>query len=178
MKQRRSTTPLLLLFVSLPLAAQTDSVANQRVYSLNPVVVTGTGHHQRLRTAISPVEVIGQGSILSASPRLFQDVVVRQLPQLSISPNSTGAYLRLNGLSNKYALILVNGKRLIGDISGNVNLNRLDMTNVRRIEVLDGAASSLYGSDAIGGVVNIITQQEATRGCRPMGSSGRQPTCN
>ena len=163
MKQRRSTTPLLLLFVSLPLAAQTDSVANQRVYSLNPVVVTGTGHHQRLRTAISPVEVIGQGSILSASPRLFQDVVVRQLPQLSISPNSTGAYLRLNGLSNKYALILVNGKRLIGDISGNVNLNRLDMTNVRRIEVLDGAASSLYGSDAIGGVVNIITQQEATK---------------
>lgn len=162
MKHRQSATPLLLLFVSLPLAAQNDSVAKQRVYSLNPVVVTGTGHHQRLRSAISPVEVIGQESILSASPRLFQDVVVRQLPQLSVSPNSTGAYLRLNGLSNKYALVLVNGKRLIGDISGNINLNRIDMTNVRRIEVLDGAASSLYGSDAIGGVVNIITQQEAT----------------
>lgn len=92
MKHRQSATPLLLLFVSLPLAAQNDSVAKQLVYSLNPVVVTGTGHHQRLRTAISPVEMIGQGSILSATPRLFQDVVVRQLPQLSVSPNSTGAF--------------------------------------------------------------------------------------
>lgn len=163
MNNRQRATPLLLLMVALPLAAQTDSVTLRRVYSLNPVVVTGTGHHQRLRSAISPVEVIGQGSISSSSPRLFAESVVRQLPQLSISPNSTGAYLRLNGLSNKYALILLNGKRLIGDISGNVNLNRIDMTNVRRIEVLDGAASSLYGSDAIGGVVNIITLQEASK---------------
>ena len=130
MNNRQRATPLLLLMVALPLAAQTDSVTLRRVYSLNPVVVTGTGHHQRLRSAISPVEVIGQGSISSSSPRLFAESVVRQLPQLSISPNSTGAYLRLNGLSNKYALILLNGKRLIGDISGNVNLNRIDMTNV------------------------------------------------
>lgn len=157
-------SPLIIwLAVPASLTAQTDSLARLRTYSLNPVVVTGSGHHQRLRSAITPVEVIGQGSIVQNTPRIFTDVVVRQLPQLSASPNSTGAYLRLNGLSNRYALVLLNGKRLIGDISGNVNLNRIDMTNVRRIEVLDGAASSLYGSDAIAGVVNIITQQEAVK---------------
>ena len=53
----------------------------------------------------------------------------------------------------------MNGKKLIGDISGNVDLNRINMGKIKRIEVLDGAASSLYGSDAIGGVINIITDQ-------------------
>ena len=73
-----------------------------------------------------------------------------------------GSFLRMNGLGNKYVLVLVNGKRIIGDISGNVDLSRINMARVRRIEVLDGAASSLYGSDAIGGVINIITDQPTT----------------
>ena len=76
-----------------------------------------------------------------------------------MSPNSMGTFLRLNGLGNKYILILINGQKLIGDISNNVDLNRINMSRVKRIEVLDGAASSLYGSDAIAGVINIITDQ-------------------
>jgi outer membrane receptor for ferrienterochelin and colicins len=65
----------------------------------------------------------------------------------------------MNGLGNKYILILINGQKLSGDISNNVDLNRINMSRVKRIEVLDGAASSLYGSDAIAGVINIITDQ-------------------
>lgn len=70
-----------------------------------------------------------------------------------------GSFLRLNGLGNKYILILINGQKLSGDISSNIDLNRVNMARVKRIEVLDGAASSLYGSDAIAGVINIITDQ-------------------
>jgi outer membrane receptor for ferrienterochelin and colicins len=70
-----------------------------------------------------------------------------------------GTFLRMNGLGNKYILILINGQKLSGDISNNVDLNRINMSRVKRIEVLDGAASSLYGSDAIAGVINIITDQ-------------------
>ena len=49
---------------------------------------------------------------------------------------------------------------MIGDIAGNVDLSRINMSKVKRIEVLDGAASALYGSDAIGGVINIITDEK------------------
>ena len=63
------------------------------------------------------------------------------LPQVSMSPNSMGTQLRLNGLGNKYILILINGQKLTGDISNNVDLNRINMARVKRIEVLDGAAS-------------------------------------
>ena len=73
-----------------------------------------------------------------------------------MAPSSMGTFLRLNGLGNKYILILINGQKLSGDISNNVDLNRINMSRVKRIEVLDGAASSLYGSDAIAGVINII----------------------
>ena len=81
------------------------------------------------------------------------------VPALSFSPNAMGSYLTMNGLSNRYVLLLVNGRKLTGDISGNIDINQIDMSRVKRIEVLDGAASSLYGSDAIGGVINIITDE-------------------
>ena len=76
-----------------------------------------------------------------------------------MAPNSMGTFLRLNGLGNKYILVLINGQKLSGDISNNIDLSRINMSRVKRIEVLDGAASSLYGSDAIAGVINIITDQ-------------------
>ncbi|MBR4802889.1 MAG: TonB-dependent receptor, partial [Bacteroidales bacterium] len=92
----------------------------------------------------------------------LQDALIKMLPQIQMTPSSMGNFLRLNGLGNKYALILVNGRRIIGDMAGNVDLDRIDLSRVKRIEVLDGAASSLYGSDAIGGVINIITDDRTT----------------
>lgn len=83
------------------------------------------------------------------------------MPQVSFTPNAMGSYIRVNGLGNKYVLVLVNGKKMIGDIAGNVDLTRINMSKVKRIEVLDGAASALYGSDAIGGVINIITDENS-----------------
>ncbi len=136
-----------------------DSAMTRRVIQLGPVVVTGSGHHQHLRSTATPVHVISKNEIAQTGVATFQDAVTKMMPQVSVAPNSMGSFLRMNGLGNKYVLVLINGKRIIGDISGNVDLSRINMARVRRIEVLDGAASSLYGSDAIGGVINIITDQ-------------------
>jgi len=138
---------------------QRDSAMSRRIVELGPVVVTGSGHHQHLRSTATPVHVISQDDIRQRGAATFQEAITSLLPQVSVAPNSMGSFLRMNGLGNKYVLVLVNGKRIIGDISGNVDLSRINMSRVRRIEVLDGAASSLYGSDAIGGVINIITDQ-------------------
>ena len=136
-----------------------DSTATERTYNLNPVVVTGSGHHQRLKSTATPVRVLSSQEIHEQGISTFDAAITRMLPQVSMSPNSMGTFLRLNGLGNKYILILVNGQKLTGDISNNIDLNRINMARVKRIEVLDGAASSLYGSDAIAGVINIITDQ-------------------
>ena len=136
-----------------------DSSVINRTYNLNPVVVTGSGHHQRLKSTATPVHVLSSQEIREQGISTFDAALTRMMPQVSMAPNSMGTFLRLNGLGNKYILILINGQKLSGDISNNVDLNRINMSRVKRIEVLDGAASSLYGSDAIAGVINIITDQ-------------------
>ena len=155
----------LLLAGSLGVQAQihkmerTDSSMTTRTYNLNPVVVTGSGHHQRLKSTATPVHVLSAQEIHEQGITSFGDALTRMMPQASMAPNSMGTFLRLNGLGNKYILILINGQKLSGDISNNVDLSRINMSRVKRIEILDGAASSLYGSDAIAGVINIITDQ-------------------
>ena len=138
---------------------KSDSARADRTRDLNPIVVTGSGHHQRLKATATPVRTLSQREFSELGITTFEDAVTRMLPQVSMAPSSMGSFLRMNGLGNKYLLILINGQKLSGDISGNVDLARINMSRVKRIEVLDGAASSLYGSDAIGGVINIITDQ-------------------
>ena len=136
-----------------------DTSVVGHTYNLNPVVVTGSGHHQRLKSTATPVHVLSAQEISEQGISTFDGALTRMMPQVSMAPNSMGTFLRLNGLGNKYILILINGQKLNGDISNNVDLNRINMARVKRIEILDGAASSLYGSDAIAGVINIITDQ-------------------
>ena len=155
----------MLMLICMPSQAQihqiqrNDSTTVSRSYNLNPVVVTGSGHHQRLKSTATPVHVLSSQEIREQGITTFDGALTRMMPQASMAPSSMGTFLRLNGLGNKYILILINGQKLNGDISNNVDLNRINMARVKRIEVLDGAASSLYGSDAIAGVINIITDQ-------------------
>lgn len=127
--------------------------------NLNQVVVTGTGTHHRLKDSPVPVEVINANDLKKAGVASFDQAMNMLNPSFSFSINAIGSYMTLNGLGNKYILVLMNGRKMAGDISGNTDLSRIDMGKVKRIEVLKGAASSLYGSEAIAGVVNIITDQ-------------------
>ncbi len=165
----KTTLMLLLAATALTAEAQVhkmerrDSVIHS--YNLNPVVVTGSGHHQRLKNTATPVRVLSAQEMREQGITTFDAALTHMMPQVSMAPNSMGSQLRLNGLGNKYILILINGQKLSGDISNNVDLNRINMARVKRIEVLDGAASSLYGSDAIAGVINIITDQPTNSAC-------------
>ena len=161
---RQHLLPFLLLCCTASQAqihqmTRSDSAAISHSYNLNPVVVTGSGHHQRLKSTATPVHVLSAQEIREQGISTFDGALTRMMPQVSMAPSSMGTFLRLNGLGNKYILILINGQKLNGDISNNVDLNRINMARVKRIEILDGAASSLYGSDAIAGVINIITDQ-------------------
>ena len=154
----------LLLLFTLSSAAQVhvrlDTVSSGlRTVEINPIVVTGEGHHIRQRDAVTPVRVITAGEIRDRGLASFEQALPALVPQISMAPNSMGSQIRLNGLSNKYILVLVNGRKLSGGISNNIDLGRINMARVRRIEVLDGAASALYGSDAIAGVINVITDR-------------------
>lgn len=75
----------------------------------------------------APVEVVTANEIKKAGITDFQQAMTMLVPSLSFSTNSMGSYLMMNGLSNKYVLILINGRKLTGDISNNIDLSRIDM---------------------------------------------------
>lgn len=125
--------------------------------NLDQVVITGTGTHHRLKDSPVPIDVISQRDLQNANPADFQDALVKLVPSINFHTTSMGTTLYMNGLPDKYLLVLVNGKKVAGDISGSIDYNRINIASIKRIEVLKGASSALYGSDAIAGVINIIT---------------------
>lgn len=80
-------------------------------------MVTGNGHNQLLKSTTTPVHVLSSRLIQETGSTDFQEVLTKLMPQVSFSPNAMGSYIRVNGLGNKYVLILVNGKKVIGDIA-------------------------------------------------------------
>ena len=127
--------------------------------SLGEVVVTGTGTPHHLKRAPVQTELISKKLIEKVSASNFNDLMLTVSPSFDFSPNAMGSFMQLNGLSNDYILVLINGKRVYGDMGGQTDLNRINPDNVERIEVVKGASSALYGSEAIAGVINIITKK-------------------
>lgn len=125
----------------------------ERYVNMNPVVVTGTGTHRRMDNTPIPVQVYSAKDLRTANVTNVQEAMMKLNPSVSFMINGMGTTMSMNGLTDRYILVLENGKRLAGDDT----YTRIDMANVKRIEVLSGAASALYGSDAIAGVINIIT---------------------
>lgn len=126
---------------------------------LNEVVVTGTGTEHYLKDAPVQTEVITSKALEQYQARSIDDLLSGLSPSLNFHDGDMGSHIQLNGLNNDYILIMINGKRMNGDIGGQNDLNQLNPSNIERIEIVKGAASSLYGSDAIAGVINIITKR-------------------
>lgn len=124
-------------------------------HDLNPVVVTGTGTYHRADNSPVAVKVITAKELMDAHVTTLEDALVRLTTNVTTHTNGMGTFVNFNGISDDYILILENGKR----VSGDDRWSRISMSNVRRIEIYSGAASALYGSDAIAGVINIITDE-------------------
>lgn len=110
----------------------------------------------------APTLVISRQSIQLAGSRRLDEVLREQtgmaiVPDLGSGNRSVG--IQLQGFSSEYVLILIDGQPMTGRLAGNFDLSRIGVADVERIEVIKGAASSLYGSEALGGVINIITRQ-------------------
>lgn len=127
--------------------------------NLDQVVITGTGTHHKLKDSPVPIEVISQKELKNANVGNVEDALLKLAPSISFQSTSMSNNIYMNGLSGKYVLVLIDGKKVAGDISGNVDFSRINIANVKRIEILKGAASALYGSDAMAGVINIITDK-------------------
>ena len=128
--------------------------------SLQEVVVTGTGTQHLLRTAPVQTEVITRRDLEQYGGRSIEEILGGLSASFDFSEDDMGSQMQMNGLGNAYILVLVDGKRLHGDNGGENDLGQIAPARIERIEIVKGAASALYGSDAIAGVINIITRRQ------------------
>ena len=180
---RRNLPPLAVLAaLSAPVFAQSSPDGASDVSTLDAVVVTAAGFEQKITDAPASISVVTRGE-LQQRPYLTLIDAVRDLEGVDVGETSdkTGQKtISIRGMGSDYTLILIDGRRQNnhGDIYPNSfggnqfnHIPPLDM--IERIEVIRGPASTLYGADALGGVINIITRKvsDRWRGSATLGQS-------
>jgi outer membrane receptor for ferrienterochelin and colicins len=128
------------------------------IHAIDEVVVTGTFTSRTLKNTPILTKVISGSDIQLSGATTALEALENFVPGVIFTPNPMGDNIQIAGLENKYILILVDGERLVYERTENVNFSRLNASNIKQIEIVNGASSVLYGSNAIGAVINIITK--------------------
>lgn len=156
--RRRLWVSLFLLTVNSQSFAQ-DS-ANESVMRLDDMVVTGTRTPKSLKEGPVKTEVVGEAEIKERRLRNAAEAIL-EIPGVTLSnaTGKTGQSAVLQGLGGEHVLVLIDGAPVLQNSSAGVDLTQISANDIQRIEVVKGGASALYGGQAMGGVINIITKR-------------------
>jgi len=153
-------------------AASSDSLTT---VALDPIVVTATRTQQALDNVTVPVSVLTRQDIASRSRVRLSDLLQEETTFQFDYSHGTG--VQIQGLDPEYTLVLIDGEPMIGRTAGTLDLDRVSVSNVERVEVVRGPSSSLYGSEALAGVINVITgEPQQPRSLSVSGRYGRYGT--
>ena len=156
----RKSSLISLLFVSNFLFAQSDSTKSTKNKFISEVVITGTKTFKRKTESAVIVNILDSKTLNNLQVCNLSEGLKFQ-PGLRVETNcQTCNYtqLRMNGLQGGYSQILINGRPIFSPLMGLYGMEQLPVNMIEKIEVIRGGGSSLYGSSAIGGTVNVITK--------------------
>ena len=159
LRSRVAPTHAKALCVAVAAASLSESAIAQT--STEPVVVTASRVTEPLGATLRDVSVI-DGAALRESGVVDIADALRMLPGVELSSNGPGATpsIFLRGANSNQTLVLVDGQRIGSSYSGLTALQHINIGQIERIEVLRGPAASLYGADAVGGVIQIFTSHD------------------
>ena len=148
----------------LALSVWAQRVAAQKTFrdsvELEPVVVTASHSPKALKDAPVVTRLITLHDIKITDATNIQDLLIQEIPGLEFGfAMSQETSLNMSGFGGNAVLFLVDGERMAGETMDNVDYSRMNLDNVGRIEIVKGASSALYGSNAVGGVINIISRE-------------------
>jgi len=128
---------------------------------LKDAVVTAQYQRKSARNAVEKIEIIDAKTLNSRSSFNLREAVMLRMNVQVRQDNSTGSALSLMGISGQNVKILIDGVPVIGRLDGNIDLSQINMNDVERIEIIEGPVSTNYGTNALAGVINIITKKDA-----------------
>lgn len=127
---------------------------------LSPMVVTGSRTPVELSDSIVPVTVITADELKKSGASTVAEAL-EQSGEIKITPSAGHSPgIEMQGFSSEHVLVLINGQRVNGRVNGAIDLRRINTANIEQVEIVQGPSSALYGSDALGGVINIITTDD------------------
>ena len=148
------------MVLTMPAIGMTAQVTVRDSVKLEPVVVTATHSPKALKEAPVVTRLITLHDIKITDATNIQDMLTQEIPGLEFGlAMSQETSLNMSGFGGNAVLFLVDGERMAGETMDNVDYNRMNLDNVGRIEIVKGASSALYGSNAVGGVINIISRE-------------------
>ncbi|MFV1885291.1 MAG: TonB-dependent receptor [Balneola sp.] len=138
-------------------ATSVEIVLDEMIYESSSAVVTATRSVQDIEDVPIAIDVISEEEIQNSGSVNLTDILIEQAG-ISLSPNEANA-IQIQGFESDYTLILIDGQPLVGRTRGALDISRINTSNIRQIEIVKGPSSALWGSDALAGVINIITKE-------------------
>lgn len=129
-----------------------------KVEELEEVMLSATRTKRQLSSLPLPVQLVSKKEIKAVNSVRLSGVLNEQTGLITVADFGGGEGVQLQGLDSQYTLILIDGVPLVGRSAGTLDLSRISVGNIKQIEIIKGASSSLYGNEALGGVINIITE--------------------
>ncbi|ENU30613.1 hypothetical protein F991_01538 [Acinetobacter sp. CIP-A165] len=145
-----------------------EKYSNNNATQLSTIVVTASGFEQDIKKAAASISVLTQEEI---NKKAYRDVTdaLKDVPGVVVTGGGSSSDISIRGMGSAYTVIMVDGKKIntrsVRPNSDNSGIEQGWLPNIgaiERIEVIRGPMSGLYGSDAMGGVINIITKKNAT----------------
>lgn len=150
-------TIVLFCQVSVSQEVQKDSVETNELSEVK--VKTATRTERVLSSLPLPMTIITSEAIIKSGVTRLNEILNEQTGIILIPDESGFEGIQMQGLDAAYTMILIDGVPLVGRSSGVLDLSRVSVGNIERIEIVKGASSALYGSEAMGGVINVITKK-------------------
>jgi len=147
----------LIALLTLPISSYAD--IEDGPVELERIVVSGTKTAKLLNNSPVAVDVVDGDTLQLVTQGTVADAL-DFIPGVVVTRSAKDGYnIQMQGFDSKRVLVLIDGQPLIAPSGGAVDLDQVSATNIAQIEVIKGAASVMYGSSAMGGVINIITQK-------------------
>lgn len=151
--------------------AQTTAQDTLRNEKLNDVIITGQYGENSLQNSVYKVKVIDSKRIQQQGAVNLKDVLANEINIRINQDPALGSSISLQGVTGQNIKLLIDGVPVIGREGGNIDLNQINMNNVERIELVEGPMSVSFGTDALGGVINIITKKPEQKQLRTHAST-------
>lgn len=142
-------------------SSKTDTIflwMSPSIVTMDEVVITGTRFATNIKETPILTHIVSSQKMAISGSSQITTALSNTLPGLDFYNEGSGMTFQMQGIEAKYTLFLIDGERMAGENHDNIDYFRLGASNIEKIEIVKGASSTLYGSNAIGGVINLITR--------------------